>query len=326
MDFNDLEVDENQIYETKINALKGQLQKITARLSYPAFVQVGMAGYKIAEHYIGKGLPAIVGGLAGAYLTRNKKLSDMDRQVLLNKVNAIRNEIRALERQRDAGESAMTGIMSARDLEQFEYPKYDFTGRWNQFFGDPSINCHYMVFGLPKSGKSTFCMHFAKYLADNHGSVLYVASEEGFSQTLKNKMTNFGLTSDNMHFSNYREAEPIMDIASEYDFIFIDSVNFINISPEQIREMKHKNRNLSLITIQQATKDGDFRGSQEYAHDSDSIVKIADGIATQQGRFQEMSQMMVFPKKEKKEVIAYDEIGNSDPDESESENYSDELY
>jgi predicted ATP-dependent serine protease len=169
-------------------------------------------------------------------------------------------------------------------------------------------------------------MHFAKYLADNHGSVLYVASEEGFSQTLKNKMTNFGLTSDNMHFSNYREAEPIMDIASEYDFIFIDSVNFINISPEQIREMKHKNRNLSLITIQQATKDGDFRGSQEYAHDSDSIVKIADGIATQQGRFQEMSQMMVFPKKEKKEVIAYDEIGNSDPDESESENYSDELY
>jgi hypothetical protein len=326
MNFDDLEVDENQIYNTKINALKGQLQKITARLSYPAFVQVGMAGYKIAEHYIGKGLPAIVGGLAGAYLTRNKKLSDMDRQILLNKVNAIRNEIRALERQRDAGESATTGIMSARDLEQFEYPKYDFTGRWNQFFGDPSINCHYMVFGLPKSGKSTFCMHFAKYLADNHGSVLYVASEEGFSQTLKNKMTNFGLTSDNMHFSNYREAEPIMDIASEYDFIFIDSVNFINISPEQIREMKHKNRNLSLITIQQATKDGDFRGSQEYAHDSDSIVKIADGIATQQGRFQEMSQMMVFPKKEKKEVIAYDEIGNSDPETSEPENYSDELY
>ena len=140
-------------------------------------------------------------------------------------------------------------------------------------------------------------------------------------------MVNFGLTSDNMHFSNYREAEPIMDVASEYDFIFIDSVNFINISPEQIRDMKHKNRNLSLITIQQATKDGDFRGSQEYAHDSDSIVKIVDGIATQQGRFQEMSQMMIFPKREKKEVIAYeDQIIKSDPEKSESEIYSDEEY
>lgn len=328
MNFDDLEVDENAIYNTKINALQKQLQGITARLSFPAYVQVGMAGYKIAEHYIGKGLPAILGGVAGAYMMRNKRLSDLDRQVLMNKVNAIRSQIKQLERQRDAGQSAQMGIMSARDLEEFEYPKYDFDGRWEQFFGNPSINCHYMVFGLPKSGKSTFCMHFAKYLADNHGSVLYVASEEGFSQTLKNKLTNFGLTSSNMHFSNYREAEPIMDIASEYDFMFIDSVNFINISPEQIREMKHKNPNLSLITIQQATKDGDFRGSQEYAHDSDSIVKIVDGIATQQGRFQEMSQMMVFPKRDKKEVIAYEEkIPQSETNEdSESEIFSDEEY
>jgi predicted ATP-dependent serine protease len=164
-----------------------------------------------------------------------------------------------------------------------------------------------MVFGLPKSGKSTFCMHFAKYLADNHGDVLYVASEEGFSQTLKNKMTNFGLKSDRMHFANYRESDPIMQVAGNYDFVFIDSVNFIDISPEQIRQLKHENPNLSLITIQQSTKDGDFRGSQEYAHDSDSIVRIESGIATQQGRFQEQSQMMVFPKSEKKEVIEYEE-------------------
>jgi predicted ATP-dependent serine protease len=320
MNFDDLEVDENAIYNTKINALQKQLQGITARLSFPAFVQVGMAGYKIAEHYVGKGMPAILGGIAGAYMMRNKKLSEIDRQILVNKVNAIRGQISGLERQRDAGLSAQSGIMSASDLEQFEYPKYDFKDRWNLFFGDPSVNCHYMVFGLPKSGKSTFCMHFAKYLADNFGSVLYVASEEGFSQTLKNKLTNFGLTSSNMHFSNYREAEPIMDVASSYDFIFIDSVNFINISPEQVREMKSKNPSLSLITIQQSTKDGDFRGSQEYAHDCDSIVRIADGIANQQGRFQEASQMMVFPKRDKKEVIAYeDNISLSNSEETESE-------
>jgi predicted ATP-dependent serine protease len=306
MDFSDLEVDENQIYDTKINALKHQLQKITGRLSFPPFVQVGMAGYQIAQHYIGKGLPAVAGGLAGAYLFRNKKLSDTDREILLKKVTAIRNQIKQLERQRNAGESAKTGIMSAHDLEQYEYAKYDFDGRWEAFFGQPSINAHYMVFGLPKSGKSTFCMHFAKYLADNHGTVLYVASEEGFSQTLKNKMTNFGLKSPNMHFGNYRESEPIMEVAGNYDFVFIDSVNFIDISPEQIRELKHNNPNLSLITIQQATKDGDFRGSQEYAHDSDSIVRIENGIATQQGRFQEQSQMQVFPQSQKKEVIEYE--------------------
>jgi predicted ATP-dependent serine protease len=307
MDFDDLQVDENQIYTTKINALRDQLNSITARLTFPPSMQVGMAGYKVAEHYIGKGYPAMLGGLAGAYIFRKKKLSDVDRQVLMNKVHAIKNQIKQLERERDAGNSAEQGIMSATDLAQFQYPKYDFVGRWRDFFGEPSINCHYMIYGLPKSGKSTFCMHFAKYLADNHGSVLYVASEEGFSQTLKNKMTNFGLQSDNMSFSNFREATPIMEVAPDYDFIFIDSVNFIKISPEEIREMKHKNKRLSLITIQQATKDGEFRGSQEYAHDSDSIVKIIDGIATQQGRFQEQSQMMVFPKRDKKDVKEYED-------------------
>jgi len=307
MDFNDLEIDENQIYDNKINALKNQLQRSTARLSFPPFVQVGVAGYKIAEHYIGKGLPAIAGGIAGAYLFRKKKLSDVDREILMKKIGAIRQQIKQLEKQRNAGESASTGIMSAHDLAEYDYAKYDFDGRWEQFFGQPSINAHYMVFGLPKSGKSTFCMHFAKYLADNHGDVLYVASEEGFSQTLKNKMTNFGLKSDRMHFANYRESDPIMEVAGNYDFVFIDSVNFIDISPEQIRQLKHENPNLSLITIQQSTKDGDFRGSQEYAHDSDSIVRIESGIATQQGRFQEQSQMRVFPKSEKKEVIEYEE-------------------
>lgn len=311
MNFDDLEVDESAIYQSKINALKNQLQKITARLSFPPYAQVGLAGYKIAEHYIGKGLPAIVGGIAGAYMFRNKKLSDLDREILMKKVTAIRGQIAQLERQMNASNSSQSGIMSARDLEMYEYAKYDFDGRWNQFFGNPSINCHYMVFGLPKSGKSTFCMHFAKYLADNHGSVLYVASEEGFSQTLKNKLTNFGLTSDRMHFSNFRESEPIMDVAGEYDFVFIDSVNFINISPEQLRELKHKNPNLSLITIQQSTKDGNFRGGQEYAHDCDSIVKIEDGLASQQGRFQELSQMMVFPKREQREVIQYEETPTS---------------
>jgi hypothetical protein len=323
MNFDDLEIDETAIYNTKINALKTQLQKITARLSFPAYVQVGLAGYKIAEHYVGKGLPAIIGGMAGAYAFRNKRLSELDREILMKKVTAIRSQIQQLEKQRNAQNSSLNGIMSASDLEEFQYSKYDFDGRWEQFFGNPAINCHYMVYGLPKSGKSTFCMHFAKYLADNHGTVLYVASEEGFSQTLKNKLTNFGLTSSNMHFSNYREAEPIIDVAGEYDFVFIDSVNFINISPEQIRALKHKNPNLSLVTIQQATKGGDFRGSQEYAHDSDSIVRIEDGIATQQGRFQEMSQMMVFPKREEKEVIGYDDKKNAQPDEVEQSEFRD---
>ena len=307
-DFNDLEVDEVQQYNLKINQLQHQLQQMTARLSFPAFVQTGVAGYKIAEHYIGRGLPAMIGGLAGAYFFKNKKLSDMDREIMLKKVNLIRKQISELKKQRDAGISASEGIMSASQLANYDYPKYDFDGKWEAFFGNPSINCHYMIYGLPKSGKSTFSMHFAKYLADHQGRVLYVASEEGFSQTLQNKVNTFKLNSDNLAFSNARDFEPIRNLAPNFDFVVIDSVNYIKITPEQVEELKAENPNVSLITIQQATKDGDYKGDTAYAHNADSIVRIENGIAFQQGRFQEAAEMMVFPpKKKEKGLIQYEE-------------------
>lgn len=306
LQFDDLEYDEAQQYNLKIAQLKNQLQQITSRLSFPPYVQTSLAGYKIAEHYMGKGIPAVVGGLAGFYFFRNRKISDMDREIMLKKVNVIRKQIGELQRQRDAGVSAAQGIMSADQLSNYAYEKYDFDGKWEKFFGNPSINCHYMVFGLPKSGKSTFCMHFAKYLADNFGSVLYVAAEEGFSSTLQNKVNTFNLNSKNVAFSNFREYEPIREIAGQFDFLFIDSVNFIKISPDEIEQIKKENPDLSIITIQQATKDGSYKGDTAYAHNCDSIVKIIDGFAFQQGRFHESSEMQVFPKGKQSKLIGYD--------------------
>jgi hypothetical protein len=241
LDFNDLEVDEVQQYNLKIGQLQNNLQQMTASLSFPTFVRTGVAGYKIAEHYIGRGLPAMIGGLAGAYFFKNRKLSDMDREIMLKKVNLLRKQISELKKQRDAGMSASEGIMSASQLANYDYPKYDFDGKWEAFFGNPSINCHYMVFGLPKSGKSTFSMHFAKYLADHQGRVLYVASEEGFSQTLQNKVNTFKLDSDNLAFSNARDYESIRNLVPQFDFIVIDSVNYIKITPEQVEELKSEN-------------------------------------------------------------------------------------
>jgi len=314
LNFDDLEIDEVEQYNQKIAQINNQMQQITARLAFPPSVQTAVAGFKVAEHYIGNGIPAYIAGAGMYYLFRNKKLSEMDREILVKKVRFLKKQIKELKKQRDAGVSASTGIMSATQLANYDYPKYDFQGKWENFFGNPSINCHYMVFGLPKSGKSTFCMHFAKYLADHQGQVLYVASEEGFSQTLQNKVNTFNLESDNISFSNYREFEPIREIAGNFDFLVIDSVNYINISPEQVEQLKEENPNLSLITIQQATKDGDYKGDTAYAHIADSIVRVQDGFAFQQGRFHEASEMMVFPKGKENKLIGYDgeEVGDDD--------------
>ena len=77
-----------------------------------------------------------------------------------------------------------------------------------------------MVYGLPKSGKSTLCIDFAKYLAENHGKVLYCAIEEKFGYTLKEKIERLQASHPNLFVS-----ETIPDGLSKYDFVFIDSVS-----------------------------------------------------------------------------------------------------
>jgi hypothetical protein len=309
-DSSDLEYDEQYATQRKIANLTNQKKVLISKLAFPPSVQTGLAGYMIGKHYIGGAISPVIGGLLGYLATHKKKLSDMDRQIIARKISGIDIEIEKLSKKSNAQSMAHNGIMSSDDLEEFDYPKYEFFGKYQKFFGQPSINAHYMIYGLPKGGKSTFALHFAKYLADNYGNVLYVASEEGFSATLQQKIKNFGLGSRNLHFSNYREAKPIMELADsgEFDFLFIDSVNYIKITPEEIEDIKKRNPRMSVVTIQQATKDGNYKGDTAYAHNCDVVVVVDKGVATQRGRFNDEASMQVFPPRDGgEEVIGYQE-------------------
>jgi predicted ATP-dependent serine protease len=161
-----------------------------------------------------------------------------------------------------------------------------------------------MIYGRPKQGKSILSVQFAQYLSQNFGRVLYVASEEGFSVTLQNKIKEFAMDNPNLDFANFRTYEQIKEALHirKYSFVFIDSVNFIKITPEDIEDLKAENKNTAFITIQQATKNGNFRGSQEFAHNCDAVIRVEAGRAFHQGRFQEPTEMDVFDKPEQKKT------------------------
>jgi KaiC/GvpD/RAD55 family RecA-like ATPase len=52
----------------------------------------------------------------------------------------------------------------------------------------PSVGSSCMVYGKPKSGKSTMSIDFAHHLTVNYGKVLYAAIEEGYGYTMKEKL------------------------------------------------------------------------------------------------------------------------------------------
>jgi predicted ATP-dependent serine protease len=152
-----------------------------------------------------------------------------------------------------------------------------------------------MVFGMPKMGKSYLCVDFAGYLARNHGRVLYVAKEEKLDKTLQDKLKEKDVAHENLTVADGIPAD-----LSPYDFIFLDSVNKLGLTPKDLEKLKSQNKGRSFIYVFQATKGGKFKGNNEFQHDVDVVIEVPEiGKAVQYGRFNQGGEIEIFPAEEK---------------------------
>lgn len=259
---------------------------------------IALAG--LAKHHFGGGIPMAIGGLLGYLIGSTTDIDDEQRGRVINEIMQSQSNLKNQQQADFGDEQGSNGIMSSTDLMNYQYNRYPFTGKWGDFVGQPSTNFHAMVYGRPKQGKSILSVQWAKYLSEHFGKVLYVASEEGFSVTLQKKVMEFAMDNQNLDFANFRDFEQIKNAVNKgkYRFVFIDSVNFIKITPEDVEDIKAENPNTAFITIQQATKNGNFRGSQEFAHNCDIVIRVEAGMASQQGRFSEPTEMAIFEQPE----------------------------
>ncbi len=213
------------------------------------------------------------------------------------KVLAIeRSELNGLEGilgcacQQTNGLSELPAVMNSMDFANLQFDTLGFTGKWLELIGDPSRNFTAMVFGLPKMGKSYLCVDFAGYLARNHGKVLYVAKEEGLDYTLQQKLNDKNVKHPNLDVASSLPAD-----LSKYDFIFLDSVTKLKLSPDDLSSLRAKYPSKSFIFIFQTTKDGRFRGANSFQHDVDVVIEVPEkGKAVQMGRFNQGGGINIF--------------------------------
>jgi hypothetical protein len=83
------------------------------------------------------------------------------------------------------------------------------------------------------NAKSYLCIDFAGYLARNHGKVLYVAKEEGLDFTLQKKLNDEDVKHENLFVAS----ELLADL-NPYQYIFLDSVNKLGLSAEDLTILK----------------------------------------------------------------------------------------
>lgn len=181
-------------------------------------------------------------------------------------------------------------ILNSKDVVNLKSEKLGFQGKWRDFIGNPSRGFTMMIYGKPKFGKSFLAVEFAGYLARNHGRVLYVAREEGFDDTIQDKIREKDVEHENLDVADYLPKD-----LSGYDFVFLDSVNKLDLSPADVEKLEKKYPGTSFIYIFQCLKDGKYRGSMEFSHNVDSIVEVPEkGQAVQYGRYNQGGELKIF--------------------------------
>lgn len=293
----DINDQEELAKQKRIEQLSKEIAQLRSQINVPPALSNAIGGLGIGAG-LGVGtIGSVALGFLGYQLGKGKEIDSKQKQRIAGVLQQKARELLSLQRGEQVEEAKMSGIMSADELRDYTYRSYPFDGKYKALIGQPARSFHMMVFGRPKQGKSIFCFQLAKYLT-KFGKVLYIAAEEGFSATLQQKLTEFGAVNQNLYFANYRNFEQIRENlkGSDYEFVVIDSINFINLEPEDVETLKAENKEKAFITIQQATKNGAFRGSQQFAHNCDIIIEVVEGVANHTGRYAAPSEMQIFDK------------------------------
>ena len=119
---------------------------------------------------------------------------------------------------------------------------------------------------------------------------MYVAREEGLDATLQIKLNDKNVKHENLFVSDF-----LPEDLSEYAFIFLDSVNKLGLSSTDLDVLRKTNKGKSFIFVFQTTKDGNFKGKNEFQHDVDVVVEVPErGKAVGFGRFSQGGEIGVW--------------------------------
>lgn len=175
--------------------------------------------------------------------------------------------------------SQLPSLMSSEDMMGLSYATLDLKGKWGALLGKPAKNVCIMLWGMGGQGKTTAALQLARTAALQGQKVLYISSEQFGSLSLVENLTRQGGAVPNLFFS-----KSLTDISADYDWVFFDSINNLRIDIRDFHALRAKYPQMAIVMIFQATKQGNFKGEQEWQHDCDTVIKVHEGVARIDGK------------------------------------------
>ena len=205
--------------------------------------------------------------------------------------NCGSDEVNGLDGLEGEPATSNSAVMTSGELMKISYSTIGLKGKWKRFLGDPAKGFTMMIFGKPGQGKSTFALDMARDMAVSGDKALYISSEEHGSYTLQDKLSRVGGGVPGLSF-----AAKLGDVSlREYQVLFIDSVQVNGLSLESFRKLKAQYTKLGIVLVMQTTKEGNFKGNQEWGHEVDTIIEVSEGVArTTKNRYAALSALRIW--------------------------------
>lgn len=198
---------------------------------------------------------------------------------------------------------------SPKRITEKNFNTYEVNEEWQKLLGFPSENFTSVMYGLSRSGKSTFALKFAQYFSETFNKkTLYVAAEEGISQTLQERIKQNNITSNKIRFVLYRKVDEIEHAINRVRprFIIIDSAQRCGLSLKELLRLKdgQGKKIRSWHIILQVNHNGKIDGKHKWIHETDIEINLKNGIAIADGRWGQ-GTMKVLDKLNQKQLTLF---------------------
>lgn len=148
----------------------------------------------------------------------------------------------------------MLKITAPKMISKKRYKLYDFTGAFEASFGKPERGKVWLVSGNSGNGKTEMCMQLLAYMKQ-FGKCAYYSKEQGDSSSMKEAIIRNGLQHvsrkevDFLHGGGFEDLVAYLKRKKGLATLFIDSIDYLKISIEQIRYLIDNFKKITIIFI-----------------------------------------------------------------------------
>ncbi|MBQ0016497.1 MAG: hypothetical protein KBT04_05895 [Bacteroidales bacterium] len=138
----------------------------------------------------------------------------------------------------------MKRAYSVSNMDTATFRVMELDGVWQEALGQPELSGSWMIYGMPKNGKTSMAMCLCAYLASKGYRVAYNSVEEGLSLSLQAAVRRyFGSTARNFVVIDKESVEEMRERLSRRNsaqVVVVDSVQFLGLTFSEYKSLKEQ--------------------------------------------------------------------------------------